>query len=72
MRFYRIPGQDRPFFLSEEHAALIDATPVETDRPAKNASATVWRAYAVLKGMDSDVAEAMSRTDLIDTYAPEE
>lgn len=72
MRFYRIPGRDRPVFLSDTHAELIDATPAEEDHPARNATTGVWRAWAALQGMDPDEAGKRSRTDLIATYLGEE
>lgn len=73
MRYYRIPGQDRPYFLSEDHAAQLQATPWEAeDRPARNASTGDWQAYAVTQGMDPDVAGAMTRAQIIATYDREE
>lgn len=43
-------------------------TPTAADRPAGNAGADAWRAYAVAQGMSEDEAAGLSRDDLRDRY----
>jgi hypothetical protein len=69
MRFYNVPGYDRPLLLSEEHAELIGATEsMKPDAPARNASAAEWRDYALAQGATAEAVESMTRAQLIESY----
>lgn len=69
MKLYEVPGHDRPLLLSEDHAKLLEATPVrEVPLPARNASADTWRDYAVTQGYDRGVVADLSRSELVETF----
>lgn len=70
MRFYDVPGHDRPLMLSEEHAEVLGATEHRTtqQRPNRAASKQDWADYAVGMGADPTVVETMTRANLIDQY----
>lgn len=61
-----LEGNPRWERTEDSPAAPTAATTAE--RPAGNASAETWRAYAVAAGMSREEAETLSRDELRDRY----
>lgn len=50
-------------------AAQAGGTPLADAKPAGNATAEEWRAYAVAQGLEEDVAASLGRDELRDRFA---
>jgi len=70
MKLYDVPNVDRPLLLDEDWAELNGYTEhVDEDAvPKRNASKQEWVDYAVAQGADPELASAMTKTELVETY----
>lgn len=80
-RIHRVNADGSPYIPDPEYADPLGHVPgqvpdpgqvvpgLPTTEPPRNAAQPAWAGWAVVKGADPEVANGMSRAQLIDTYA---